>query len=541
MKKYFYILIKLILLVSIINTKEVDSNIEFEKTVSAISAIDFLTTDNIDIHKMILNYQPQIEYALVWRVRAVNTYKALQEKEVLKASDINYLNYAVTRYQELREKLIDSISRLAPLTNENVTFLINDNNPTFLYQKSRIRELFGGKPQEYIQINPNDEAGKAIIKKLKLGLTFSLLLYDNYLIAIAPYEKHNRLRFIINEIGVDPALEGYLRIVSESYTDKNKMARMIRAIELVSKIDEWEKSHPKSDLVMNDDDNTYLNFIINGSPSYSDIKLRGKTNSEFIFTLNRYNVFKNELEDNIRLISNDATHQVSKLFGNTAGVITSRRGRMENIIFEEKESIISKLQPLDIILEKAPFRLTDYLIPGYWSHVGLWCGNEQELKRIGVWEELPAIYSNARKKYNYSGSSFQESIKNGHMIIEALRPGVQINTLEHFLNIDDMGVIRYESLTLERKKSYLLNAFEQIGKSYDFNFNVESANEIVCSELIYVAIDDVMWRTEKTIGRHTISPDNIAQKLSDSNFNPILLYLDGKEVKKNIQQLFPTN
>ena len=541
MKKYFYIFIKVILLVSIINTQEVDSNIEFERTVSTISAIDFLTTDNIDIHKMILNYQPQIEYALVWRVRAVNTYKALREKEVLKASDINYLNYAVTRYQELREKLFDSISRLAPLTNENVTLLINDNNPTFLYQKSRIRELFGGKPQEYIQINPNDEAGQAIIKKLKLGLAFSLLLYDNYLIAIAPYEKHNRLRFIINEIGVDPALEGYLRIVSESYTDKNKMARMIRAIELVSKIDEWEKSHPKSDLVMNDDDNTYLNIIINGSPSYSDIKLRGKTNSESIFTLNRYNVFKNELEDNIRLISNDATHQVSKLFGNTAGVITSRRGRMENIVFEEKESIISKLQPLDIILEKAPFRLTDYLIPGYWSHVGLWCGNEQELKRIGVWEELPAIYSNARKKYNYSGSSFQESIKNGHMIIEALRPGVQINTLEHFLNIDDMGVIRYESLTLERKKSYLLNAFEQIGKSYDFNFNVESANEIVCSELIYIAIDDVMWRTEKTIGRHTISPDNIAQKLSDSNFNPILLYLDGKEVKKNIQQLFPTN
>ena len=94
MKKYFYIFIKVILLVSIINTQEVDSNIEFERTVSAISAIDFLTTDNIDIHKMILNYQPQIEYALVWRVRAVNTYKALREKEVFKASDINYLNYS---------------------------------------------------------------------------------------------------------------------------------------------------------------------------------------------------------------------------------------------------------------------------------------------------------------------------------------------------------------------------------------------------------------------------------------------------------------
>lgn len=541
MNNYIAILTILILGISVINSQVIDPNNEFERAASSISAIDLLTTDNMDIHETIYNYQPQIEYALVWRVRAVNTYKALWEKKVLKASDTNYLNYAATRYKELREKLLDGITRLAPLTNENVTLLINDENPTFFYQKSRIRQLFGGTPQEYIQINPNDEAGKAVVKKLKLGLTFALLLYDNYLTAIAPYEEHNKLRFIINEIGVDPEVEGYLRIVSESYTNKKKMARMIRVIGLVSKIEQWEADHPQSDLVANDDDNAYLNMIINGSPSYSEIKAKGKTEPESIFALSKYNIFKNELEDHIRLISNDATHQVSKLFGNTAGIIVSRRGKMESINTEEKNAIISKLKPLDIILEKAPFRLTDHLIPGYWSHVGLWCGNKQELKKLGVWVELPMIYNNAREKYDYSGPSFQESVNNGHMIIEALRPGVQINTLEHFLNIDNMGVIRYENLTLEKKKTYLLNAFEQIGKNYDFNFDVESANEIVCSELIYVAIDDVVWKTEKTIGRYTISPDNIAQKLAQSNFQPVLLYLDGKEVKENIQQLFPVN
>ena len=541
MNNYIAILTILILGISVINSQVINPNNEFERAASSISAIDLLTTDNMDIHETIYNYQPQIEYALVWRVRAVNTYKALWEKKVLKASDTNYLNYAAIRYKELREKLLDGITRLAPLTNENVTLLINDENPTFFYQKSRIRQLFGGTPQEYIQINPNDEAGKAVVKKLKLGLTFALLLYDNYLIAIAPYEEHNKLRFIINEIGVDPEVEGYLRIVSESYTNKKKMARMIRVIGLVSKIEQWEADHPQSDLVENDDDNAYLNMIINGSPSYSEIKAKGKTEPESIFALSKYNIFKNELEDHIRLISNDATHQVSKLFGNTAGIIVSRRGKMESMNTEEKNAIISKLKPLDIILEKAPFRLTDHLIPGYWSHVGLWCGNEQELKKLGVWVELPMIYNNAREKYDYSGPSFQESVNNGHMIIEALRPGVQINTLEHFLNIDNMGVIRYENLTLEKKKTYLLNAFEQIGKNYDFNFDVESANEIVCSELIYVAIDDVVWNTEKTIGRYTISPDNIAQKLAQSNFQPVLLYLDGKEVKENIQQLFPVN
>ena len=541
MNNYIAILTILILGISVINSQVINPNNEFERAASSISAIDLLTTDNMDIHETIYNYQPQIEYALVWRVRAVNTYKALWEKKVLKASDTNYLNYAAIRYKELREKLLDGITRLAPLTNENVTLLINDENPTFFYQKSRIRQLFGGTPQEYIQINPNDEAGKAVVKKLKLGLTFALLLYDNYLIAIAPYEEHNKLRFIINEIGVDPEVEGYLRIVSESYTNKKKMARMIRVIGLVSKIEQWEADHPQSDLVANDDDNAYLNMIINGSPSYSEIKAKGKTEPESIFALSKYNIFKNELEDHIRLISNDATHQVSKLFGNTAGIIVSRRGKMESMNTEEKNAIISKLKPLDIILEKAPFRLTDHLIPGYWSHVGLWCGNEQELKKLGVWVELPMIYNNAREKYDYSGPSFQESVNNGHMIIEALRPGVQINTLEHFLNIDNMGVIRYENLTLEKKKTYLLNAFEQIGKNYDFNIDVESANEIVCSELIYVAIDDVVWNTEKTIGRYTISPDNIAQKLAQSNFQPVLLYLDGKEVKENIQQLFPVN
>ena len=46
---------------------------------------------------------------------------------------------------------------------------------------------------------------------------------------------------------------------------------------------------------------------------------------------------------------------------------------------------------------------------------------------------------------------------------------------------------------------------------------------------------------KKTIGRYTISPDNVAQKLKGSNFKPILLYIDGEEIDQNIKQMFPTN
>jgi hypothetical protein len=539
MKYYSLNILIFLLFNAFVISQNIDPNIEFDEKVSSISAVEWLKSDNIDIHEMIFNYQPQIEYALVWRVRAVRTYSALSEKSVLKASDINYLNYAANRYKDLRETLLEGIVRFAPLTNENVELIINDSSPSIFHQKKKVRQLFGGKSKEIIQINPNDESGQSVIKKVKLGLTFALLLYDNYLVAVAPFEEHNKLRYIINESGIDPEVEGYLRVVSESYTDRKKMQRLIKAIEFISKIEQWESDHPKSDLVQSDPDNQYLNMMIYGSPSYAEIRKNSSLETESMFSINRINIFKNKIEDNIRLISSDATNQVSKMFGNAAGIIVARRGKLDELPKEKQSEIIANLQPLDILLEKAPFRLTDYLIPGYWSHVALWSGTEEELSKLGVWDELPAIYNEAKETYHYSGPDFQDAIRNGHMVIEALRPGVQINTLQHFLNIDDLGVIRYNDLTLENKRSYLLNAFAQIGKSYDFNFDVESKNEIVCSELIYVSFDDLDWNTTKTVGRYTISPDNVAQNLAYDSFDAIILYLDGVEVADKINEIFP--
>ena len=538
MKNHCY-LKKILLSISIIFCQNIDPNIAFDQKVSSVSAIDWLKTDNLDVHEVIYNYQPQIEYALVWRVRAIRTYSALSEKSVLKASDINYLNYAANRYKDLRETLLEGIARFAPLTNENVKLIINDSSPSIFYQKKKVRQLFGGKSTEIIQINPRDEVGKSVIKKVKLGLTFALLLYDNYLVAVAPYEEHNKLRYIINESGIDPEVEGYLRIVSESYTDRKKMQRLIKAIEFISKIEQWESDHPNSGLMQNDPDNQYLNMMIYGSPSYGEIRKNSSQETESIFSINKINIFNNKIEDNIRLISSDATNQVSKMFGNAAGIIVARRGKMDELPKEKQSEIIANMQPLDILLEKAPFRLTDHLIPGYWSHVALWSGTENELRELGVWDELPTIYNEAKEKYHYSGPDFQEAIRNGHMVIEALRPGVQINTLQHFLNIDDLGVLRFNGLTIENKRSYLLNAFSQIGKSYDFNFDVESKNEIVCSELIYISFDDLDWNTSKTAGRYTISPDNVAQKLLDDNMDPVLLYINGEELTENIGTVFP--
>jgi len=148
---------------------------------------------------------------------------------------------------------------------------------------------------------------------------------------------------------------------------------------------------------------------------------------------------------------------------------------------------------------KTPFRLTDKFIPGHWGHAAIWIGTEEELKKLGVWNHPVVI-------------PYQKKIRTGHCIVEALRPGVQLNSLRHFLNIDDIAIVRCGKLNKKKLAERIVLSLRQVGKEYDFNFDVETTDKIVCSELIYTVYIEIDWPTEKSLGRYTISPDNVAEK-----------------------------
>lgn len=120
-------------------------------------------------------------------------------------------------------------------------------------------------------------------------------------------------------------------------------------------------------------------------------------------------------------------------------------------------------------------------------------------------------------------------------MVEALRDGVQINSLEHFLNIDDFSILRYKEETNDEKAKRIILTLRQVGKEYDFNFDVETSDKIVCSELVYISCTSINWQTDKLLGRHTISPDNVAIKSVEerSVFSIINLIHDGKIVHAN--------
>jgi hypothetical protein len=78
-----------------------------------------------------------------------------------------------------------------------------------------------------------------------------------------------------------------------------------------------------------------------------------------------------------------------------------------------------------------------------------------------------------------------------------------------------------------------------VGKAYDFNFDVETTDKIVCSELVYLVYPEPDWPTDRIMGRYTISPDHVARKsFKGGPLRLILLYHDGKGIQENRDQVF---
>ena len=196
---------------------------------------------------------------------------------------------------------------------------------------------------------------------------------------------------------------------------------------------------------------------------------------------------------------------LSQLFGNAAGSIKWRKGYLYN---NSKALSVAtdQLQPMDILIEKSPFVLTDKFIPGHFGHIAVYLGTKKQLESINMWNHPDII-------------PYHDEISAGKVILEAVRPGVRLNSLEEFLNIDELTIMtKVDGLSNPSLVfSEISQGMQQMGKPYDFNFDITTLDKIVCSELIYITFGNVHWPTLSRFGRPTISPDDAAEILFQKN------------------------
>jgi len=273
----------------------------------------------------------------------------------------------------------------------------------------------------------------------------------------------------------------------------------------------------------------------------------------------------------------------------------SHSGSDEVVHPAKASDIEAALQAGDVIFDKTRFAITDKFIPGYFGHVAIYLRDYETLKQLGVfatdvmkratngmsaetleshledyaneieslqdmeeWQRLSIMRQRVYDK-NFNGQPLKPLLfealyrlrHHGDNVVEGLRDGqtiapheggVTINRFEHFLYIDDFAAIRLKPRTdheeeYRRKLArFLALALLQYGKPYDFRFDVNTTDAIVCSELIYTSFVDVEFITGKSLSSYTISPDQIAEqagikttlgeKIFDPPFDLVQWYFD---------------
>lgn len=435
--------------------------------------------------------------------REVDDYLRLSEEALsLRAQAIRF-------HQELKERAGNG----SPLTGEDLKRL-GEGTARLLAQREALLNIAEAH-ECWVDLPPTTTPREAALRSagVAMSLSAALLLYDNYLTAIAPFQRDPELRQLLNRadqgLGI-PA--GTLNTIAVNFASPDYRRRTKKAAEWL----ERQGAVPPAEQVRN---HAYLVASIDQSPSLALVRriapLRDMaSNLDFLGSLTIDGVFA---------LKNETTNLSSLLFGNTIGLVETRRGKLHGRP-DITRRVEDSLKAGDILLEKTPFRLTDTFIPGHWGHAAIWVGNAGEMRELGIWEH-PAV------------KPFQADILAGRGVVEALRSGVQTNPMSHFLNVDDLAVLRHPTLSRQERADVILYTLRQVGKAYDFNFDAETTHRIFCSKLVYLAYGNLQWPTSRMLGRVTVSPDDIAARsVGEGPLSVALLYHDGKQITEEPRQ-----
>ncbi len=417
-------------------------------------------------------------------------------------------------YKRIQEKL----KRHKAFTGREIRSL-----QSHIYEKLTLRyKLLKFVDSYYPSMIAFESSPKERLMGTMLMLSSVLLLLDGYSHDQKFFVENDRLRRILNEQSNSKYKDGDFLNSILKFKNLNFVFKKIHAIRFIDRRQDEIKN-----LYANDEEIQTMMKVISLSKSYQLYQTLpfGNLLREIIahFT-EAFWLYTFKITDRLQESISSISYTVSKVFGNAVGKIAWRSGILKN-----NKKVLSKmkniLSPMDVLVEKTPFRLTDQFIPGHWGHVAVWIGQKEELQKLGLWEH-PLV-----KRY-------KNQIIKGHGVVEALRAGVKINPLEGFLNVDSLAVIRHKGLLLEEKKEAILYTLKQIGKQYDFNFDLETQASLVCSELVYISFADIEWQTHGHFGRFEILPDDIAKEaLEGGKFDLEYFVHNGLEFENRLQAL----
>jgi hypothetical protein len=281
------------------------------------------------------------------------------------------------------------------------------------------------------------------------------------------------------------------------------------------------------------------------------------------------------LSDSIKSLMNKVAFDASKLFGLKLAGIKFRDGHLKKLLKKHPEEITfikNKVRPLDIFNSKHRSKVSSYSIPGFWSHNGIYIGNKNQLKAVGLWDD-PAF-----------SFWYKWNIENESILFESDKPGTGFNDFQKAMReADDFLILRpkvfkilkrelpeilhsqgreetiktngkvFKYITFNNNDDDLENwsegkkytvrfmlkqSLKNDGKKYGFDFDILNPEQIVCSELIRKTFTYIDFKSTFIAKRFTISPSEVALEANPGGtLLPIVFYMNAKRLQETGEDL----
>jgi hypothetical protein len=225
----------------------------------------------------------------------------------------------------------------------------------------------------------------------------------------------------------------------------------------------------------------------------------------------------------------------------------------KNLITQEQIKRL-QFQPGDILLERREWYLSNVGLPGFWPHAALYIGTPEERRAFfndpAVSEWIASKGEASRDFEALLRKDFPDACEemgklehdHPHRVLEAMSEGVSFTTIEHSAEADSLCVLR-PRLDKKAKAEAIYRAFHYAGRPYDFNFDFDTDQSLVCTELVCKAYEHnssskgLTFPIEIMLGRK-VTPANLMAKQFDEQYGKpeqqtdMVYFLDGNEKSK---------
>ncbi len=176
-----------------------------------------------------------------------------------------------------------------------------------------------------------------------------------------------------------------------------------------------------------------------------------------------------------------------------------------------RAELAALLRPGDVIMTRHDLVLTNLFLPGFWPHAALHIGTPEQRDALGV-----ALDAERRRRWSADVR-----------VLEARKDGVLFRPLDDTLAVDCCVVLR-PRLSADGVRRAIERAVAHEGKLYNFDFDFFNSDALVCTEVVYRALDGLesidIPLVERAMRQTLSAEDLLDYALESDQLEPVAIF-----------------